>query len=248
MSWQDKVFDRLRDREWHEIGPLFEEIEEQIPLHFAMRHAVREGRADRDNLPNSGAARWRYFLHCLGVIGVERADGNRAQPWKWSEKVQLRYLPGKTCPDCDGPVLKATWSSKTPTRYTCLACVPPMAAAVVIPTPAPIVIPMPKPFAEQPIGRSQNIEIRSMPDDDPPSIHLLNEGRQEYSRRRGNVRWLRPFFPAGFSVTKIEKLLRRFGDSIPKLLEFCGIPYSQYGGIVHIRKPLKDKFAELSKR
>jgi hypothetical protein len=35
-------FNRLRDREWHEIGPLFNEIETQIPFHLAMRHMFRK--------------------------------------------------------------------------------------------------------------------------------------------------------------------------------------------------------------
>lgn len=113
-------FNRLRDREWHEIGPLFNEIETQIPFHLAMRHMFRKSpwqTGAGEQMPNAGDARWVLFLQGLATIGVENPAGSRSR--KWRDKVRLRYLPDQLCKDCGGSVIKASWAAKTP---ACLRC------------------------------------------------------------------------------------------------------------------------------
>jgi hypothetical protein len=115
-GWQAITFATLRDLQWHRVGELFEAVRAQIPLHFAMRHAVRLC-PDREP-PSPGRAYWLLFQACLSEIGVE--SGSPGSQRKWTDKVRLRYVRNRRCEHCGGPVIKSGWTSKL--RVTCLAC------------------------------------------------------------------------------------------------------------------------------
>jgi hypothetical protein len=143
MSWQAQVFERLRDRDWHKIGDLFDEVQGEIPLHTAMRHAMHPNYR-RVELPANSEARWRLFRSVLATIGVE-TDGN-PRCRVWSDRVRLRYVADRTCDGCGGPVIKSGWSSRD--SVVCLACESGPAPEITAPVPAPIVIAIPRPEPE----------------------------------------------------------------------------------------------------
>jgi hypothetical protein len=133
MSWQSDVYDLLRTREWCCVGVLFELVESQIPVHFAMRHAVRAHREDA----SVDAARWMLFTFWVTQMRVERKPATKT--WRWNDEVRLRYVLGQQCPECCGPVLRAGYSANCK-RVVCLACstIPP----VPVPVPMPVRVPV----------------------------------------------------------------------------------------------------------
>jgi hypothetical protein len=135
MSWQAQIYERLHDREWHKLGDLFEAVEARIPLHHAMRHAM-QATFRRVEFPPNSEARWRLFLSTISTIGIE-SDGNPRRRL-YTDQVRLHYVAGHTCEHCDGPVIRASWSS--PKSVVCLACATPTAVPVPVPTPIPEVI------------------------------------------------------------------------------------------------------------
>jgi hypothetical protein len=137
MSWQAQTFERLRDREWYKLGDLFEAVQAQIPLHTAMRH-VMQAHYGRVELPANSEARWRLFLQAIGTIGVE-SNGNPRRRL-YIDCVRMRYVAGRTCDHCAGPVIKAGWQSRT--LVACLACEAP---APEVPAPPQIVTVRPSP-------------------------------------------------------------------------------------------------------
>lgn len=124
MGWQADIFERLRDREWHHLGELFEMVETEIPLHHAMRAAMQESRG-RTEMPNIYTARWDKFRLVLSSIGVETSGNSKRR--KLNDQVRLRYVPGRTCAQCAGPVIKATWTARR--DVVCLHCNPPVLAS-----------------------------------------------------------------------------------------------------------------------
>ncbi len=123
-SWQSRTYQRLRDRGWYRVGDLFEAIKTEIPLHLAMRATMNASRGLTE-LPDGTTARWRKFLICLSHIGVE-TSGN-PHSFKWQDVVRLRYVDGRACEDCGGPVIKRSWATGRCTvdrapQVACLAC------------------------------------------------------------------------------------------------------------------------------
>lgn len=133
MSWQIELYSRLRSREWHEAGTLFEALEQQIPLHYAMRQYVQQHKSDE--LPSNFEARWCFFRSVLLKIGVEGLASHRSL--KWDSRVRLRYVPGRVCGSCGGPVIRAGWSG---IRVACLECERPKPAAAPPSVPHPITL------------------------------------------------------------------------------------------------------------
>lgn len=150
MSWQSELFDQLRDREWHQVGELFEVYERAIPLHFATRRYVLANQTTK--LPEMFDARWGMFRAVLSRIGVDRDHEGVAL--HWNTRIRLKYLAGRLCGECGGPMIKASWSGA---GGCCLACTAPRQATerddrlppiVVIdnptpPPPSPIPTPQP---------------------------------------------------------------------------------------------------------
>lgn len=116
MSWQSVIYELLRDREWHSVGVLFELVEQDIPLHHAMRRYLGTGK--NRQMPTNTEARWLYFKSTLGLIGIE-VNGGKLRGLKWNSEIRLSYLEGVQCEECGGPVIKRNWSGYV---YTCLAC------------------------------------------------------------------------------------------------------------------------------
>lgn len=144
MSWQADIFARLRDREWHHLGELFEMVQERIPLHTAMRHAML--RRKPDDFPANGTARWELFLQTLRIIQVE-SDGDPKHR-RYTDRVRLKYVAGKSCAACAGPVIKTGWASHD--HVTCLACTAP---PVQVPPPVYREKPMPEYRARRILAR-----------------------------------------------------------------------------------------------
>jgi hypothetical protein len=167
MSWQTAIFLKLRDREWHQLGALFEQVETQIPLHLAMRRAMNPARG-RSELPTATEARWVMFRDMVSMTGVE-TSGDQSR-FKWTDKVRLRYVADRVCEDCRGPVIKAGWTSgrgKYGMRVICLACEAgadqPVLQPLVTPTqqPPPVVEPAPAPISLSHAQRNMAKAIRA---------------------------------------------------------------------------------------
>jgi hypothetical protein len=129
------MFERLSDREWHGVGELFNHVQELIPMHMAMRIATKRSRrlARPDELPTVSEARWHTLKAYLSTIGVEtegREDDDRRgnHAWKWDARVRLRYVSGRCCEHCGGPVIKASWATgygmqdPQKARVACVQC------------------------------------------------------------------------------------------------------------------------------
>lgn len=202
MSWQTQLYTRLRDREWHQIGELFEAVEAAIPLHTAMRHMMHPNRG-RSELPTNDTARWRLFLSTLATIGVD-SDGGRKR--LWTDRVQLKYVAGKSCEACGGQVIKAGWSSHD--HVVCLACEVP-----------PVTVPVPPPVYRVP--KAETLTLR-------PSIGWGYRCRRAFAEFLKNARL--PFLSASQILKQWEKervrninnmnidlfLLRRGKEPIPE--------------------------------
>jgi hypothetical protein len=144
MGWQAEVFARLRDREWHVLGELFERFAPQIEFHFAMRAAMRGGQKELPPIPK---AKWKKFCLCINTIGVE-SDGDPRRR-KWRDRIRLTYVEGRICAQCGGPVIKASWAARPELpnhKVICLSCPEPKKArrrpprsrpAALPPAPAP---------------------------------------------------------------------------------------------------------------
>jgi len=147
MGWQADIFAKLRDREWHLAGDLYQEVETRIPLHIAMRHAMRRTkRQGSEELPANSTARWELFIGTLAHIGVE-TDG-RPRGRKWTDHVRLRYVRDRVCEHCGGPVIKASWQARS--KVKCLACEAPP-KPIPEPVPAPMPVPAPPPPQAPPL-------------------------------------------------------------------------------------------------
>jgi hypothetical protein len=142
-SWQSQVYDQLRDREWHQAGALFDEVRDKIPLHVAMRHAYSLYGADG---VSGGKAQWLYFTQVLKRIDVERQTTKRT--WVYQDKVRLKHVDGQVCPECGGPVIKASWSQRSLKHHHCLACHPIVPLAEPVPPPEPVPEPAQEPAPE----------------------------------------------------------------------------------------------------
>lgn len=125
MKWQEIVYARLRDGEWHTMGELFDLIEMQLPLHFAMREVVRRQGKIREPeriVPNTHA-RWRYFITLCSQMRLEARGGasygTRCTRSALTE-VRFRYDKGKVCPQCGGPVIPRTVFSRH--LVACVSC------------------------------------------------------------------------------------------------------------------------------
>jgi hypothetical protein len=208
MSWQQHVFDRLKDREWHTLGDLFEQVELQIPIHIAMRYAMQSKKFDE--LPVPMHARWMLFKSTIALIGIEDECAKR-QPRTCSTRVRLRYRANQSCAHCGGSVIRASWRSNT---VVCLACE--SAPAEAIPkyetvsylTPAP---PEDKyatvAHLEQP-STGGVLEIHATPG-------------WWYRARRAFAAFIRIRLPF-LSPTKIAKELERCGGNADKVLKRYG--------------------------
>jgi len=119
VSWQDHVYTRLCQapgKGWVALGELFSEVEQDIPLHFAMRCAVRLARRD---LPTTGIhAQWLYFKAMLHRMNLERRGSSKR--WTYADQVRVRSIPKRACPNCGHRVVWATWCGRT--KVVCLAC------------------------------------------------------------------------------------------------------------------------------
>ena len=115
MSWQAEVYMWLRQapgERWMYLGELFERVRVKIPLHYAMRNAVRLSHKP-DVLPGDGDhAQWQYFKSMLHRMNVEHAGGP-SKRWQCGDRVRLRWIDGRACERCGGPVVWATWSGRT---------------------------------------------------------------------------------------------------------------------------------------
>jgi hypothetical protein len=122
-SWRQTLFESLRDRQWHRVGDLFDAVEKDIPVHFAMRRVMR-GKPECTELPIIFEARRRAFETTLSSIGVEgeTADG-RSRGFDWNARIRLAYLSGRSCGGCGGPVIRTGWSSVR--SVACPACAAP---------------------------------------------------------------------------------------------------------------------------
>lgn len=141
MSWQSDLFDLIRDRQWYQVGELFEICESQIPLHLAMRRAMAPSRY-RTELPTNFEARLLAFRMILSVFGVETETPPRGRRYgtpkfQWNTRIRLRYLANRSCPVCRGPVIKASWSIRAADygacAASCLACEKPPAPVITFP-------------------------------------------------------------------------------------------------------------------
>jgi hypothetical protein len=100
MSWRQQVYLRLRAApDGLCLGPLFNEVKEQIPLHYAMRYASRLYGTDK---VSGDKAQWLYFTNVVSLLGVERNSSPRAG-YAYIDHVRLRAVPGRTCDTCGGP-------------------------------------------------------------------------------------------------------------------------------------------------
>jgi hypothetical protein len=215
MGWQAEVFARLRDRQWHKLGELFEAVEQQIPLHYAMRYVMHPGRSrTRTEMPVNSVARWEYFLSTVGTIGIE-SDGDPCKR-KWSDHARLRYVADQVCGDCGGPVIKATWAAHH--SVACLAC---EAAPALrdLPPPTKTIIPVPP---LRPISEKMSVPAivmqapRPAPAKPPPAWF--------YRFRRAFAVYLKfkrlPFL----SPTKIQRELDRYHDNVDQVCLRYGKP------------------------
>jgi hypothetical protein len=192
MSWQQDLFEQLRNREWHAVGDLFELFERAIPLHYAMRHYVLVQKPD--DVPSNFEARWRYFRFVVARIGVERDTSQL----RWNTQVRLKYLTGRACGECGGPVVRATWSGA---GIQCLACTAPPVPApeVVAPIPAPVLQVIP------------HIETSggSIPLDLYETAHRFSAW--QYQSRRAFAEFIQRT-RLRLSITRILKEWERWGD------------------------------------
>src|SRR4029077_9874198 len=191
MGWQADMFAKLRDREWHQVGDLYEEVATRIPLHHAMRHAMRQSsRRGTEALPATTAARWGLFIETLGHIGVE-TDGPRGR--KWTHHVRLRYVRDRVCDHCGGPVSKAVWASKS--LVTCLACTGGTKPA---PAPEPLLLPPPRPAAVVALPTPRPVVVK---------IPEAESARDFYQRQKAFALFLKVIRLPFLSVTGILKKL-----------------------------------------
>lgn len=119
MSWQEHAYTRLcqaPDEGWLALGELFEQMQPEIPLHFAMRYAVRLTRNGK--MPSGIHAQWLYFKGMLNRMHIERKGSGKR--WTYADQVRVRPVRERACTHCEGPVVWATWSGRTDVR--CLAC------------------------------------------------------------------------------------------------------------------------------
>jgi hypothetical protein len=198
MSWQAEVFAAMRDRRWHHLGRLFEQFEQQIPLHHATRYVMHPARGHSE-LPINGQARWLYFLSVLATISVE-TDG-AAHSRQWNDRVRLRHVANRACPDCGGPVIKQTWTART--RFTCLACEQAKRPAIVTEAPRP---------------SSDAPPMLPAPPLPPPSSLAP---RWVYRARRSLARFLKWRLPT-WSANRIEKKLQQDGYNPDRMLQRIG--------------------------
>jgi hypothetical protein len=216
MGWQAEVFARLRDRQWHKIGDLFEAVEQEIPLHYAMRHTMQPGRRQRAEMPVNSVARWDYFLSVLSSIGIE-GDGDPHKR-KWSDHARLRYVADRVCEACGGPVIRATWTGK---QIACLAC----EAAAAVPrefAPAKEVQIVVVDDPVRPISEKVQVPAIAMqapmPAPGKPSLAWV------YRLRKAFAVYLKfkrlPFL----SPTKIQRELDRYHDSVEQVCSRYGRP------------------------
>jgi len=223
MGWQADTFARLRDREWHRIGDLFEAVEAQIPLHIAMRHAMRQSKRLDGAMPANSTARWEVFQQTLGTIGVEC---ERLRNRKWADEVRLRHVDGRVCGECGGPVIKSRWSAR-PTlnnsAITCLACEHPKPAETPIPAPAPK-----RPVELPEVIEPAFVHLRPQPllsvqtrVDLPIFITSLPRDQEE----RQFAGFLKRVALGSLSVSRIVKMLRQVhGDFNALLMRFGKTP------------------------
>jgi hypothetical protein len=93
ISWQWRLRSLLQllAPEWRTLGALFAVMSDDIPLHFAMRHAVRRLRKVGISYHE---ARWRFFVDTLRRWGVESKasrEGARARDFtRYDTLVRLR--------------------------------------------------------------------------------------------------------------------------------------------------------------
>ena len=119
-SWQVRVYDILKDREWHKLGDMFQLVELDIPLHFAQRHARGQRRLQEgDPLPFNTMARWMKFRSIVGTTGVDIAEPEDRNDFKWNTHVRLKLLD-RACPKCGGDMIPAGWKARKMGR--CLSC------------------------------------------------------------------------------------------------------------------------------
>jgi hypothetical protein len=112
MGWQAQVFARLRAApdEWQRLNDLFETVEANIPLHYAMRHAMQPNYGRTELLLNTHA-RWLLFLKCLHRMAeAEPVAGPR---WRLTHCVRLRR---ETCVRCGNAGYPESWRSR---RFVC---------------------------------------------------------------------------------------------------------------------------------
>jgi hypothetical protein len=209
MGWQSQVFARLRDRDWHRVGDLFDEVEGEIALHYAMRFVMHPGRG-RSELPPASYARWRFFLSRMSLIGVDRD----AAEYKWDTRVRLRYVAGQVCGDCGSPVIKASWSAKQATA--CLACEQP--------TPAP------KSTPEAP-----SVPIPEMPPPELLPLAAIPMRRVELfvRNRRELARYLKRMLGA-ISINAMERELEHHRDDAPAVLRRHGSNWPSFIRWLHV--------------
>ena len=197
MSWQAELFQRLRDREWHRLGDLFEAFQHRIPLHFAMRH-VMQPCYGRTELPANSEARWRCFLTNIANVGIESTGaGNRR---KYTDMVRLKYVAGRRCGACGGPVIRASFSARE--RVACLACEartrrPAPAVAQEPPSHRPRQVTIPPSFAAQQPERAALTIVRTSPG-------------WQWRARRAFAEFVKKTRLPGLSVSRIVRELEKY--------------------------------------
>jgi len=114
-SWQQEAFARLRGADdWVRAGDLFSAAEMRIPPHLATRFCARTGRPGPSSVDE---ARWSFFCHVLGSMGViwER-PGRGKHPGD-----RMRLGSAGICVRCGGDLRRLNWSAKK-TLADCKEC------------------------------------------------------------------------------------------------------------------------------
>jgi len=177
LSWQNEIYLRLRDREWHSVGVLFESIEQDIPLHIAMRRYLGGTGKDRQIPPNT-EARWLSFKAVLSKLGVEVNSGTM-RGLGWNTQVRLSYIKDQQCETCDGPVIKKGWSVGT-NRYICLNC-----EKVPVPVISPCELTVPTDLVEVPLLESCPVDVSSV-----SFVSPLPQPKRRKRKRRIKAKWV----------------------------------------------------------
>jgi hypothetical protein len=133
-EWRDHAHERLRlllPGQWMLAGELFDEVRIDIPLHIAMRQAMRQ--RQRTGVPPAPAiAQWMLFAHGLRTMGcIDRepcgltTGSGRKNDWRYPDRIRLQPVADMACETCGGPMIalrNVPGRVRDAKRFACQIC------------------------------------------------------------------------------------------------------------------------------